>query len=177
MAENVIKVSNFSSILVRVFYGKVFVNITVRGLESLHNRFAEDMIGGAAAVLLVDALSSFSELMVAAATPVVANMAALARVAAAFAVPVVLSTREGQGPACDQVAGAVPRYHAFERSGTAVLADQPTLCAIQRLRRRVLFLAAWGRSRDIMDVALEAQRAGFDVRVVLDACWVSDDPD
>lgn len=150
--------------------------MTMRRSESLHNRFAEDMIGSVAAMMLVDPLSSFSEQMGAAASPIAANMAALAWIATAFAVPVVLSTREGRGPVCDQIMRAVPRYHVFERNGATVLAGQPTLSAIQRLRRRVLFLAAWGRGQDIVDAALEARAAGFDVRVVLDACWVSDGP-
>ncbi len=151
--------------------------MTMRGSGSLHNRFADDIIGSVAAIMLVDPLSAFSDRMGGVASPIAANMAALARIATAFAVPVVLSIREGQGPVCDQIMRAVPRYHVFERSGAAILAGQPTLSAIQRLRRRVMFFAAWGRGQDIIDAALEAQAAGFDVRVVLDACWVSDGPD
>lgn len=150
--------------------------MTMRGTSSLHNRFAEEMVGSVAVIVLVDTLRSLHEQMGGASAAILANVKGLARVADAFGVPVVLSLRDGRGPACGPIASAVPPANIFVRTGMEVLSDRPTKRAMGRLRRRLLFLAMWGRDEDVLAAALEAQRGGFDVRIVLDACWTADDP-
>lgn len=122
------------------------------GLDSLHNRFAEDMVGGVAAIVLVDPPGAESTSPV---SPAAANMAALARVATAFGVAVVAALATGD-------------------AGFREVAESR---APHRGQRRVLYIATGDRPHDLVALALAAREAGFDARVVVDACWIGDAAD
>jgi len=101
------------------------------------------------------------------------NAVALARTAAAFSVPVVVSTsasRVYSGPLLPVLQDALPAVKAIERKPMNVWEDDTAKNAIVATGRRRLILAGFLTEACVSFSALSALDEGFDVFVVADAC-------
>ena len=101
------------------------------------------------------------------------NAVALARTAAAFSVPVVVSTsasRVYSGPLLPALQDALPGVKALERKPMNVWEDETAKNAIVATGRTRLILAGFLTEACVSFSALSALDEGFDVFVVADAC-------
>ena len=101
------------------------------------------------------------------------NAVALARTAAAFSVPVVVSTsasRVYSGPLLPALQGALPAVKAIERKNMNVWEDDTARNAVVATGRKRLILAGFLTEACVSFSALSALGDGFDVFVVADAC-------
>ena len=101
------------------------------------------------------------------------NAVALARTAAAFSVPVVVSTsasRVYSGPLLPALQDALPAVKAIERKPMNVWEDETVKNAIVATGRRRLILAGFLTEACVSFSALSALDEGFDVFIVADAC-------
>src|SRR5262245_42810437 len=101
------------------------------------------------------------------------NALALARTAAAFSVPVVVSTsasRVYSGPLLPALQEALPAVKTIERKPMNVWEDETAKNAILATGRRRLILAGFLTEACVSFSALSALDDGFDVFVVADAC-------
>jgi nicotinamidase-related amidase len=101
------------------------------------------------------------------------NAVALARTAAAFSVPVVVSTsasRVYSGPLLPALQDALPAVMAIERKPMNVWEDERAKSAIVATGRKRLILAGFLTEACVSFSALSALDEGFDVFVVADAC-------
>ena len=101
------------------------------------------------------------------------HLVAVARTAAAFAVPVVVTTSASKvysGPVMPPVAAALPGVAALERRNMNAWEDDAVRAAILATGRRRLVFAGLLTESCVSFPALDALAAGFDVRVVGDAC-------
>jgi len=101
------------------------------------------------------------------------NAVALARTAAAFSVPVVVSTsasRVYSGPLLPALQDALPGVKAIERKPMNVWEDDTVKNAILATGRTRLILAGFLTEACVSFSALSALDEGFDVFVVGDAC-------
>ena len=101
------------------------------------------------------------------------NAVALARTAAAFNVPVVVSTSASHvysGPLLPTLQDALPAVKAIERKNMNVWEDDTAKNAIVATGRKRLILAGFLTEACVSFSALSALDEGFDVFVVADAC-------
>jgi nicotinamidase-related amidase len=101
------------------------------------------------------------------------NAVALARTAAVFNVPVVISTsasRVHTGPLLPALQDALPSVKAIERKNTNVWEDDTTRNAVVATGRKRLIVAGLLTESGVSFPALSALDDGFDVFVVTDAC-------
>lgn len=145
------------------------------GSNSLHNRFAEPDVSGSAAILLVDPQEQLRAAMGEAAERITNNLIGLCRVAAAFALPVVVTSRQVLGPIVGSLTALSNVGAAIERPDAEVFGCVPVCDALRELGRRVLFLAHWGQGEDVADAAVAGLQQRFDIRLVADASWPTGD--
>jgi hypothetical protein len=119
--------------------------------------------------LLIDPQQSLSEAMGEAAARVTNNLLGLARVAMAFSLPLVVTSRSGEGEVIPPIRALLPRDAVIERPDADVFGFAPLSDALQQLGRRVWFVARWGRGDALADAAIAGMRLRFEMRVVLDA--------
>jgi nicotinamidase-related amidase len=101
------------------------------------------------------------------------NAVALARTAAAFDVPVVVSTsasRVYSGPLLPALQDALPSAKAIERKNMNAWEDDTVRNAIVATGRKRLIVAGFLTEACVSFPVLSALDAGFDVFVVADAC-------
>jgi len=101
------------------------------------------------------------------------NAVALARTAAAFNVPVVVSTsasRMYSGPLLPPLQDVLPSVKAIERKNMNVWEDVTARNAVVATRRKRLIVAGLLTEACVSFPALSALDDGFDVFVVADAC-------
>ncbi|HKE82746.1 MAG TPA: isochorismatase family protein [Vicinamibacterales bacterium] len=101
------------------------------------------------------------------------NAVALARTAAAFSVPVVVSTsatRVYSGPVLPALQDALPGVKAIERKNMNVWEDDSARNAVVATGRQRVILAGFLTEACVSFSALSALDEGFDVFVVADAC-------
>jgi len=101
------------------------------------------------------------------------NAVALARTAAAFSVPVVVSTsasRVYSGPLLPALQDALPDVKTIERKPMNVWEDDTAKNAVLATGRKRLVLAGFLTEACVSFSALSALGDGFDVSVVADAC-------
>ena len=101
------------------------------------------------------------------------NALALARTAAAFEVPVVVSTsatRVYSGPLLPVLQDAMPSVKVIERKNMNVWEDGAARGAVMATGRRRLIVAGFLTEACVSFSALSALADGFDVSVVADAC-------
>jgi nicotinamidase-related amidase len=104
------------------------------------------------------------------------NLIALAETAAAFGIPIVLTTSASikySGPVFPMLLAAVGGIGTIERTGMNAWEDQAVRDAITRTGRRTIVLAGLLTEACVSFTALSALASGFDVRVVVDACGAS----
>jgi len=140
--------------------------------DSLHNRFAQEAVSASAGLLLVDPQEMPLAAMGDAAERVINNLVGLARVAAAFDLPVVITSRQGEGAVIGAVSSLFPAIAVIERAEADVFASGGgVLDALYAEGRRVWYLARWGYGDELAADAIDAMRLRLEMRVVLDACW------
>jgi nicotinamidase-related amidase len=126
------------------------------------------------AMLLVDFQAGLGFGVESASRQVVLNNAvALARTAAAFSVPVVVSTsasRVYSGPLFPALQEALPAVKPIERKPMNVWEDDTARNAVIATDRKRLILAGFLTEACVSFSALSALADGFDVFVVADAC-------
>src|ERR1700752_5356757 len=101
------------------------------------------------------------------------NAVALARTAAAFNVPVVVSTsasRVYSGPLLPALQGALPSVRAIERKNMNAWEDDTARNAVVATGRKRLIVAGFLTEACVSFPALSALADGFDVFVAADAC-------
>ena len=101
------------------------------------------------------------------------NAVALARIAAAFNVPVVVSTsasRVYSGPLLPALQGALPGVKAIERKNMNVWEDDTAQNAVIATGRKRLIVAGFLSEACVSFSVLSAIDDGFEVFVVADAC-------
>jgi len=101
------------------------------------------------------------------------NAVALARTAAAFNVPVVVSTsasRVYSGPLLPALQDALPSVKAIERKNMNVWEDDTARNAVVATSRNRLIAAGFLTEACVSFSVLSALAGGFDVSVVADAC-------
>lgn len=101
------------------------------------------------------------------------NGVALARTAAAFEVPVVVSTSASKvysGPLMPSLRAALPDVTPIERRNMNVWEDDAVRSAILATGRRTLVFAGLLTEACVSFPVISALAAGHDVRVVADAC-------
>src|SRR5215475_11095643 len=101
------------------------------------------------------------------------NAVALARTAAAFDVPVVVSTsasRVYSGPLLPALQEALPSVKAIERKSMNVWEDDTARNAIVATGRKRLIVAGFLTEACVSFSALAALKDGFEVSIVADAC-------
>lgn len=107
------------------------------------------------------------------------NVALVAKGAAGFKVPVVLTTvaeKSFSGPMFPEIAPIFPGQKVFDRTTMNSWEDQPVIDEINRIGRRRVVLAGLWTSVCIVGPALSAIEQGFEVYVITDACGdVSDE--
>ncbi len=104
---------------------------------------------------------------------VVNNAVGLARTAVAFKVPVIASTsasRVYSGPLLPALQEALPAVKPIERRSMNVWEDDTARNAVVATNRRRLIVAGFLREACVSFPALSAQKDGFEVFVVGDAC-------
>ncbi len=101
------------------------------------------------------------------------NAALIAKGAAGFKVPVVLTTvaeKSFSGPMFPELPAIFPGQTVFDRTSMNTWEDQPVIDEINRIGKRRLVLAGLWTSVCIVGPALSAIDQGFEVYVVTDAC-------
>ena len=101
------------------------------------------------------------------------NAVALARTAAAFNVPVVVSTsasRVYSGPLLPALQDALPSVKAIERKSMNVWEDDTARNAVVAAGRKRLIVAGFLTEACVSNPASRADSAGFDVFIAADAC-------
>src|SRR5215475_3402291 len=101
------------------------------------------------------------------------NAVALARTAAAFNVPVVVSTsatRVYSGPLLPALQDALPSVKPIERKNMNVWEDNTARNAVVATRRNRLIVAGFLTEACVSFPALSALNEGFEVFVAADAC-------
>lgn len=137
----------------------------------IHNRFAERLQREPAAVVLVDCQERLIERSCPDPLALHDNLLGLARLARAFALPVVLGMRSDptSGPLLPdldvEAAGAI----RVERVGGPFWADAASVAAVRRCGRRALLVGGIDPESGLAGLSLGARAAGFAVRAVADA--------
>lgn len=107
------------------------------------------------------------------------NVALVAKGAAGFKVPVVLTTvaeKSFSGPMFPEIAPIFPGQKVLDRTTMNSWEDQPVIDEINRIGRKRVVLAGLWTSVCIVGPALSAIEQGFEVYVITDACGdVSDE--
>jgi nicotinamidase-related amidase len=107
------------------------------------------------------------------------NVALVAKGAAGFKVPVVLTTvaeKSFSGPMFPEIAPIFPGQKVFDRTTMNSWEDQPVIDEINHIGRKRVVLAGLWTSVCIVGPALSAIEQGFEVYVITDACGdVSDE--
>lgn len=107
------------------------------------------------------------------------NVALVAKGAAGFKLPVVLTTvaeKSFSGPMFPEIAPIFPGQKVFDRTTMNSWEDQPVIDEINRIGRKRVVLAGLWTSVCIVGPALSAIEQGFEVYVITDACGdVSDE--
>ena len=101
------------------------------------------------------------------------NVALVAKGAAGFKVPVVLTTvaeKSFSGPMFPEIAPIFPGQKVFDRTTMNSWEDQPVIDEINRIGRKRVVLAGLWTSVCIVGPALSAIEQGFEVYVITDAC-------
>jgi nicotinamidase-related amidase len=104
------------------------------------------------------------------------NLLALAKTAAAFGLPVVLTTSASSkfsGPALPTLLAALGDAPHIERTGMNAWEDPAVVSAIHATGRKTLVIAGLLTEACVAFTTLSAIAADFDVRVVVDACGAS----
>ncbi|MFG3450386.1 hydrolase [Stenotrophomonas sp. NPDC047960] len=107
------------------------------------------------------------------------NVALIAKGAAGFKVPVVLTTvaeKSFSGPMFPEIAPIFPGQKVFDRTSMNCWEDQPVIDEINRIGKQRVVIAGLWTSVCIVGPALSAIDQGFEVYVITDACGdVSDE--
>ena len=101
------------------------------------------------------------------------NAALIAKGAAGFKVPVVLTTvaeKSFSGPMFPELPAIFPGQTVFDRTSMNTWEDQPVIDEINRIGKHRLVLAGLWTSVCIVGPALSALDQGFEVFVIADAC-------
>ena len=104
------------------------------------------------------------------------NLVALAETAAAFKIPTVLTTSASvkySGPAFPMLLTAAGSLETMERTGMNAWDAPAVRDAITSTGRKTILLAGLLTEACVTFTAISALAAGFDVRVVVDACGAS----
>ncbi|HEV7607815.1 MAG TPA: hydrolase [Steroidobacteraceae bacterium] len=101
------------------------------------------------------------------------NAALVARSAAGFGVPTVLTTaaeKTFSGPMFSEITDAFPGQRLFDRTNMNLWEDAPVVKQINESGKQRIVLAGLWTSVCIVDPALTALEQGFEVYVITDAC-------
>ena len=101
------------------------------------------------------------------------NVAGLARSAAAFAVPTIITsveTRGFSGPVVDELTAVFPDEAVIDRTTMNCWEDERVVDAVRRTGRTKVVLAGLWTEVCVAHPALDALRDGYEVYVVCDAC-------
>jgi nicotinamidase-related amidase len=101
------------------------------------------------------------------------NTVALAKTAATFAVPIIVSTSASKvysGPLMPRIAAALPGQRVFERRNMNVWEDEPAQAAVVATGRRTLLVSGLLTEACVSFPVLCALQEGYEVFVVADAC-------
>jgi nicotinamidase-related amidase len=104
------------------------------------------------------------------------GLIALAKTAAAFSVPVVLTTSASarySGPAFPALISALDGLLTIERTSMNAWEAPAVVTAIEATQRKTILIAGLLTEACVAFTALSALEAGYDVRVVVDACGAS----
>jgi len=104
------------------------------------------------------------------------NLVALAKTATAFSVPVVLTTSataKYSGPIFPPLLDALDGLHTIERTGMNAWEAPPVVDAVKATQRKTILIAGLLTEACVAFTTLAAIDAGYDVRVVVDACGAS----
>lgn len=101
------------------------------------------------------------------------NAALVARAAAEFAVPTILTTvaeKTFSGPMFEEIKAAFPGKDAIDRTSMNTWEDINVIAEVNRIGRRRIVLAGLWTSVCIVGPALSALDQGFEIYVIADAC-------
>ncbi|MDX3934055.1 hydrolase [Stenotrophomonas sp.] len=101
------------------------------------------------------------------------NVSLIAKGAAGFKVPVVLTTvaeKSFSGPMFPELPSIFPNQTVYDRTSMNTWEDQPVIDEINRIGKQRLVLAGLWTSVCIVGPALSALDQGFEVYVITDAC-------
>lgn len=101
------------------------------------------------------------------------NAALVARAAAGFGVPAVLTTvaeKTFSGPIFDEITAAFPRQALLDRTSMNSWEDAPVIARVNAIGRRRIVLCGLWTSVCIVGPAISALEQGFQVHVIADAC-------
>src|ERR1700722_17645171 len=101
------------------------------------------------------------------------NTVALAKTAAAFTVPIIVSTSASKvysGPLMPSIAAVFPDKRVFERRNMNVWEDEPAHAAVVATGRRTLLVSGLLTEACVSFPVLCALQEGYEVFVVADAC-------
>lgn len=107
------------------------------------------------------------------------NLIALAKTAVAFSVPVVLTTSASakySGPVFPSLLSAIDGVHGIERTSMNAWEEPAVVGAIAASHRKTILIAGLLTEACVAFTTISALTAGFDVRVVADACGASTPP-
>jgi nicotinamidase-related amidase len=99
-------------------------------------------------------------------------IAGLAKLAALFAIPTIVTTAPAEGGArvTPEIAAALGPLPALVRTTTDAFTDAPTREAIEKLGRKSVLIAGVAIEIVVQHSALSGRARGFEVQVVVDAC-------
>jgi nicotinamidase-related amidase len=101
------------------------------------------------------------------------NVALIARAAADFHVPAILTTvaaKSFSGPIFDEIQGAFPTQKPIDRTTMNTWEDRNVIAEVNRIARTRIVLAGLWTGVCIVGPALSAIDQGFEVYVIADAC-------
>jgi len=101
------------------------------------------------------------------------NAALVAKAAAEFKVPTILTTvaeKTFSGPMFDEIKGAFPGQAAFDRTSMNTWEDAAVIGEVNRIGKSRIVLAGLWTSVCIVGPALSAIDQGFEIYVIADAC-------
>jgi nicotinamidase-related amidase len=101
------------------------------------------------------------------------NVALIARAAADFHVPAILTTvaaKSFSGPIFDEIQGAFPAQKPIDRTTMNTWEDRNVIAEVNRIARTRIVLAGLWTGVCIVGPALSAIDQGFEVYVIADAC-------
>jgi nicotinamidase-related amidase len=104
------------------------------------------------------------------------NLIALAKTAVAFSVPMVLTTSASakySGPIFPPLATALNGLQSIERTGMNAWEEPTVVSAIEATQRKTVLIAGLLTEACVAFTTLSALNAGYDVRVIVDACGAS----